>query len=157
MSCPSPLPAASPARPYAAPPDFFCYWTAGGRDAAWIHVDGSLDIATTPDLQLTLQAPLLQTRLVVLDLRAVDFMDSSALHAIVDASLQARAIGRRLHIVRGPPRVDRMFTLTDTTADVEIVDLDPIAPPVQALLELAEAEDEGVRIQPGSAALVNRT
>jgi anti-sigma B factor antagonist len=139
MSCPSPLPAPPPARPYAAPPDFSCSWTAGGLDAAWIHVNGSLDIATTPHLELTLHAPLLQTRLVVLDLRAVDFMDSSALHVIVDASTQARAIGSRLIIIRGPPAVDRMFTLTGTTDDVEIVDLDPSAPPVQVLLALAEA------------------
>jgi hypothetical protein len=38
-----------------------------------------------------------------------------------------------------------VFTLTGTAAAVEIVDLDPTAPPVQVLLGLAEA---GLRIQP---------
>jgi hypothetical protein len=41
-------------------------------------------------------------------------------------------------LVRGPSHVDRLFTLTGTSDAVEIVDLDPIAPPVQALVELAQ-------------------
>ena len=76
-------------------------------------------------------------RLVVLDLRGLAFMDSSGVHAIVDAGIRARQGGRRLIVLRGPPNVDRVFTLAGRRDDVEIHDLDPVEPPVQALLRLA--------------------
>lgn len=31
----------------APPPAIVCSWTNGGLDAAWVHVAGKLDIATT--------------------------------------------------------------------------------------------------------------
>jgi anti-sigma B factor antagonist len=122
----------------ALPPAFVCSWTIGGLDAAWLHLAGELDIATTPELQRTLHEPELQARLVALDLRELAFMDSSGVHAIVNASIRARQVGRRLVVLRGPPSVDRMFTLTGSSGDVEIVDVDPVEPPFQALLQLAE-------------------
>ena len=143
MSSPPLLLAPTHDRKDVVPPGFACSWTASGLDAAWVHASGALDIATTPHLELTLSAPLLQARLVVLDLRELVFMDSSGLHLIVDASIRARANGSRLLILRGPPEVDRMFTLTGTAADVEIADIAPMAPPVQVLLQLAEAEAAG--------------
>jgi len=107
------------------PPPFACSWTNGGLDAAKVHVAGELDIATTPQLQETLLEPQLQAQLVVLDMREVAFMDSSGVHAIVNASVRARKVGRRLVLLRGGLDVDRVFTLTGSTGDVEIVDLDP--------------------------------
>jgi anti-anti-sigma regulatory factor len=69
-------------------------------------------------------------------------MDCSAAHAIVNASINARQLGRRLILLRGPPNVDCVFTLTESTGAVEIADLnlDPAALPVQALLRLAAAD-----------------
>jgi hypothetical protein len=46
-------------------------------------------------------------------------------HAIVNASLRARQVGHRLVLLRGGLDVDRVFTLTGSSDDVEIVDLDP--------------------------------
>ena len=65
------------------PPAFVCARRDGGLEAAWVHVAGELDIATTPHLA---QAQL-QARPVVLDLRGLAFMDSSGVHAIVGASI----------------------------------------------------------------------
>lgn len=129
----------------ALSPAFVCSWTNDGLDAAWVHVAGELDIATTPQLERTLREDQLQARLVVLDLRELAFMDSSGVHAIVSASIRARRCGRRLVLLRGPTNVDRvnvdrLFTLTGSPDDVEIVDLDPVEPPVQALLQLAEED-----------------
>jgi anti-sigma B factor antagonist len=108
------------------PPPFVCSWSNGSLDSANVHITGELDIATSPQLQETLLEPQLQAQLVVLDLREVAFMDSSGVHAIVNASIRARRVGRRLVLLRGGLDVDRVFTLTGSSKDVEIVDLDPI-------------------------------
>jgi anti-anti-sigma factor len=123
----------------ARPQVFVCWWTDGGLDAAWMHVAGELGVATTPQLVRTLLEPELQALLVVLDLSELAFMDIFGVHAIVNASIRARQGGRRLFVLRGSPKVDRMFTLTESS-DVEIGDVDPVEPPVQALLELAEED-----------------
>jgi anti-sigma B factor antagonist len=122
------------------PRAFVCSHTNGGLDAAWVHVAGELDIATTPRLESTLRELHSQALLVVLDLREVEFVDSSGVHAIVDASVRARRAARRLVVVRNPATVDRVFTLTESFHEVDIGDLHPAEPPVQVLLRLA-AED----------------
>jgi anti-sigma B factor antagonist len=132
------LPDSIAGRADVLPPAFVCSWRDGGLDAAWVHVAGELDIATTPQLERTLAHAQLQARLVVLDLRGVAFMDSSGVHAIVGASIRARQVARRLVVLRGPPNVHRIFTLTGRVDVVEIHDVDPVEPPVQVLLRLAE-------------------
>ena len=122
------------------PPAFDCSCTGGGPDGAWVHVVGELDIATTPQLERTLRDAQLEARLVVLDLRELAFMDSAGVHVIVDAGIRARQVARRLLVLRGPPHVDRVFTLAARRDDVEIHDLDPDEPPAQVLLQLAEEE-----------------
>ena len=115
------------------PTDFACTATHGGLDAAWVYVAGELDIATAPQLERTLHESQQLAHLTVLDLRELAFMDSAGVHAIVNASLQARQDGRRLVMVRGRPDIYRMFTLTASTDDVDIGDPDPVQPPVPAL------------------------
>jgi anti-sigma B factor antagonist len=115
------------------PPAFACTATHGGLDAAWVTVVGELDIATAPVLALTLHESQQLAHLTVLDLRELAFMDSAGVHTIVNASLRARKNGRRLVLVRGRPAIYRMFTLTSSTADVDIADPDPVQPPVPAL------------------------
>ena len=114
---------------------FVCSCTDGGLDAAWVHVAGELDIATAPQLERTLRETQQQARLVLLDLRELTFMDSAGVHTIVNASIDARRLGRRVVLLRGPPNVDRMFALTGSSDAVEIGDLDhfPVEPPGPAL------------------------
>jgi anti-sigma B factor antagonist len=120
-----------------APPPFECSWTSGGLDAGWVRVAGALDIATAPKLARTLREPGLQTHLVVLDLHDLAFLDCSGVHAIVAASLRARHAGHRLVLLHGSARINRMFTLTGTSGDVEIGDLPLVEPPLRAQLQLA--------------------
>jgi anti-sigma B factor antagonist len=131
MSLELAFPALDAARADSLPPPFACSCTNGGLDAARVYVGGELDIATTPQLERTLSQS--QARLVVLDLRELAFIDSCGVHAIVNASVRARQAGRRLVLVRVPANVDRMFTLTGSSDQVEIGDVDPVAPPVHAL------------------------
>lgn len=116
-------------------PAFGCSWTDGGPEAAWVHVAGKLDLATVPQLERTLREPQLQAGLVVLDLRELRFIDTAGVVAIVHASFCARQAGRRLILLRAPPNVDRMFTLTATCDDLEIGDVDHVEPLVQMRLE----------------------
>jgi anti-sigma B factor antagonist len=122
----------------AMPPVCECTLRDGGLDAAWVHAVGELDLATAQQLEQTLRLAELRAQRVVLDLRELDFMDCSGMHVIVDASIRARRPGRRLVLVRGPSRVDRVLTLTGASDVLEIVDLDPVQPPVQALVQLAQ-------------------
>jgi hypothetical protein len=78
--------------------------------AAWVHVAGALDIATTPQLVETLDASMLDARLVVLDLRELAFMDCAGVHASVE-----------------------LFALTGNAGRVDIGDLGPVQPPVPSL------------------------
>jgi anti-anti-sigma factor len=121
----------------ALPPPFACSWTNGGLDAAWVHVAGELDIATTPRLERTLRKGQLQARLVVLDVRELAFIDGCGVHAIVNASVRARRVGGRLVVLRGRADVDRVLTLTGSSDDGEIGDADPVDPRDQVLLRLA--------------------
>jgi anti-anti-sigma factor len=105
---------------------FACTATHGGLDAAWVNVVGELDIETAPELERTLRESGELAHLTVLDLRELAFMDCAGAHAIVSASLSARKAGRRLVLVRGRPEVYRMFTLTGSSGDVDIGDLDPV-------------------------------
>ncbi len=120
------------------PPSFLCSSTNDGLSAAWIHASGELDVATSRQLRRKLDEPHLQARLVVLDLRDLTFMDSCGVYVIVNASIDARRSGRRLVLRRGPPQVDHMFALTETTADLDISDIDQAQPPAEILLRVAE-------------------
>ena len=115
----------------AVPPGFGCTLRDGGRDVAWVRVTGELDIATAPILEQTLRRAEQRARRIVLDLRELEFMDSSGVHVIVDGALRATAAGRRLVLVRGSAQVDRVFDLTTASDDLEIVDLNPVQPPVK--------------------------
>lgn len=66
-----------------------------------MHVAGELDLATAPQLERTLRETQQQARLILLDLRELTFMDSAGVHTIVNASIAARQLGRRLVLLRG--------------------------------------------------------
>jgi anti-anti-sigma factor len=60
--------------------------------------------------------------LVVVDLRGLEFMDSTGLHLLLQAQQQAQDSGRRLVLVRGPDAVQRLFDLTGVAEALTIVD-----------------------------------
>ena len=125
-------------RAHALAPPFDCSWTDGGLNAAWVHLAGELDMDTTPELERTLREP--RARLVVLDMRDLAFMDSSGVHAIVNAAARVRRLGQRLVILRGPPDVDRLFELTGNTRFVEDGDVAPVDPSVKAIRQRGDSD-----------------
>jgi anti-sigma B factor antagonist len=59
---------------------------------------------------------------VVLDLRGLEFMDSSGLRLVVLADMQAREAGRRFALVRGDETVHRVFEITRMSDRLQFVD-----------------------------------
>jgi anti-anti-sigma factor len=122
------------------PRRFVCTWTEGGREAAWVHLAGELDVATVYQMERTLRRPEVQADVVVLDLRDLIFMDTTGVNALVNATVLARRAGRRLLLLRGSPTVDRMFALTGSVGDVEIGELTELEPAIRTLAGRAAEE-----------------
>jgi len=140
---------------YAPPSPFECSWRPGGSGAAWVHVAGELDLATSPLLRRALRDAQQYARVVVLDLRELTFIESSGVHVILEAAASVRRGEGRLILVRGPADVDRALTLTGASDQVLIVDLDPSEPPVRALLQLASQEKVSARRQTAQLRIEN--
>jgi anti-anti-sigma factor len=84
---------------------------------------GELDIASCERLEKELAAVEADSpETVVLDLRRVEFIDSTGLRALIGADERARSEGRRLAVVRGPNAVERLLAVTQLDQRLEIVD-----------------------------------
>jgi len=84
---------------------------------------GELDIASAPQFEEGLAAVERDTPgVLVLDLRGVEFIDSTGLRAVIAADERARSAGRRFVIVRGTAAVERVFSVTQLDQRLEIVD-----------------------------------
>jgi anti-sigma B factor antagonist len=82
-------------------------------NAALLAVSGELDIATAPELEQALdQICPDQVKLVVVDLRDLEFMDSTGLSTLVRAHQRLAERDCELTLVRGPPQVQRLLDLT---------------------------------------------
>jgi anti-anti-sigma factor len=100
--------------------------TTRDRDGgAHIVLTGELDIATAPQLDEEVARLEGEGRaLIVIDLRGLEFMDSSGLRALLAADTRARNRGARLVIVRGDDRIQRVLRITRLDERLEIVDDD---------------------------------
>ena len=92
-------------------------------DRVRLVLSGELDISSAPQLEGALERVEAEgPEELVLDLRGLQFMDSTGLRTVVSADQRARDAGRRLAIVRGPEPVDRIFNVTRLDERLEIVD-----------------------------------
>ncbi len=88
-----------------------------------IAVSGELDLASSPALDEELDRVFgSNEQLVILDLRQLEFMDSTGLSVLIRAHQTAEAAERRLCLVKGPPQVQRLLTLTGVGERLEVVD-----------------------------------
>ena len=97
--------------------------TSDRPDGVHVELSGELDLATAPKLEDELSrvegdGP----DVIVLDLRPLAFMDSSGLRALLSADARARESGRRLVLIRGDERVQRVLRITRLDERLEIVD-----------------------------------
>lgn len=78
-----------------------------------IHVDGELDVYTSPQLQDALmQAAEQGHRQVVVDLSGVGFIDSSGLGVLVGSKKRMAAQAGRLRLVITDPNLVKIFRIT---------------------------------------------
>ncbi|MGZ4220219.1 MAG: STAS domain-containing protein [Solirubrobacteraceae bacterium] len=85
-----------------------------------VAVEGELDLVSAPELEEALKRELLASNDVLLDLSEMDFIDSTGLHAIVEAVRTAKAVGRKLKLNSDLPAHARRL--------MEIVGLLPFIP-----------------------------
>jgi len=88
-----------------------------------VALSGELDIATAPKLEDEVRR--LEDdghTLIVIDLRGLEFMDSSGLRALLAADSRARERGARIVLVRGDERIQRVLRITRMDERLEMVD-----------------------------------
>jgi anti-anti-sigma factor len=91
--------------------------------ATRLALEGELDISSAARVEREIasledQEP----AALILDLRALEFMDSTGLRIVVSANARAEEAGRRLVVVRGPEAVQRIFHITRLDERLEMVD-----------------------------------
>jgi len=98
--------------------------TTHNGTVAVIAPTGELDLSGAALLEDELDRLALEPELsaVVLDMRQLEFMDSSGLRLVVLADMRAREAGRRFVLVKGAETVHRVFEITRMSERLEFVD-----------------------------------
>jgi anti-anti-sigma factor len=92
-------------------------------DAAVVTVSGELDLASSAALEEEFQRVAeSDAQQVVVDLRSLEFMDSTGLSTLVKAHQRAVESGQRFGLVRGSPQVQRLLSLTGVAERVVFAD-----------------------------------
>jgi anti-sigma B factor antagonist len=96
------------------------------RTSPRIAVAGELDLASAGELEAELKTvESSNPELVVLDLRELEFMDSTGLRTLLAAHARAQDRGARLIVVRPPSEVGRVLQVTRMDEHLELVDEPP--------------------------------
>ena len=77
-----------------------------------IALQGELDFGTAFDVELRLEEAMRRTRHLVIDLRNLDFIDSTGLGVLVEAQQRARREGVTLEVLPGPRAVQQVFEVS---------------------------------------------
>jgi anti-anti-sigma factor len=113
----------------ATPPEEFAISSDRRDGRVYVSLRGELDLATAPELEQLVNDSLDGGEQVVVDLRGLEFMDSSGIRVLVAAHARAKRTGTRLVVVR--PGTD---SAVSKIVDVSGLDreLDIVADPADA-------------------------
>ena len=117
----------SPPEPIIGLPPFSCLCSSVGR-AASVALSGELDIRTVPELDWVLSRAQTAAEMVVVDLRELEFIDSSGVQLLLAAHRRALRNGGRMMVIRGSAEIEWYFALIGLNRQLEFV----AAPPVEA-------------------------
>ena len=108
----------------ATPPDEFSIATSARDGRTHLTLRGELDLATAPELEQLVNERLDAGEEVVVDLRALEFMDSSGIRVLVAAHARAGRSGTRLIVVRPAPgtAVAKIVDVSGLDGELNIVD-----------------------------------
>lgn len=102
--------------------DFLVDTYSTGR-AITVSLSGELDMISAPALERAFaRLPASQAEVILVDLRGLEFMDSTGLHLLVQAQQIAHEAGRRFALIRGREQVQRLFDLSGVAESLTIVD-----------------------------------
>jgi anti-sigma B factor antagonist len=87
-----------------------------------VHVTGELDLATAPQLQHVLDDRSAEAGAVVVDLSAVEFVDSSGLRLLVVELRRCESEGRRFAVVPGAGEARRVIELSGLATHLPLVE-----------------------------------
>jgi anti-sigma B factor antagonist len=108
----------------AMDPSGFSISTSDLDGRAVVVVRGELDLATAPDLEEVVSERLDAGQEVVVDLRELEFMDSSGLRVLVVAHSRVMDTGGRFAIVRPPVggEVAKIMSIAGIDLELELID-----------------------------------
>jgi anti-sigma B factor antagonist len=100
------------------------YETTRNGTVAIVSPTGELDLSGAAVLEVELERLTADPELaaLVLDMRGLEFMDSSGLRLVVLTDMRAREAGRRFSLVRGDETVHRVFEITRMSDRLDFVD-----------------------------------
>jgi anti-sigma B factor antagonist len=91
--------------------------------ASVLAISGELDLSSTPELEGHLaEAFRSDAKVVIVDLRQLEFIDSTGLSVLVKADQQAQAAGCEFGIVNGGAQVRRLLSLTGVTERLRVAE-----------------------------------
>ncbi len=87
-----------------------------------LRLDGELDLASVPVLEHAVEDATLDAATeIVLDLRGLEFIDSTGLRAILLQDKRSAERGQTFALVRGPEQVQRLMNMTRVDEHLRIV------------------------------------
>jgi anti-sigma B factor antagonist len=87
-----------------------------------LRLDGDLDLASVPLLESEVElATLDDTASIVLDLRGLEFLDSTGLRAILLLDKRSTERGQAFALVRGSEQVQRLMSMTRVDEHLKII------------------------------------
>ena len=109
-----------------SPKPFRCTLEDAGEQTARVLPAGELDMATAEELEACLkEARDTGFRRLIVDLRGLDFMDSSGLTLLTRWTLGAHRGGYEFAVIPGDERITRLFELTGLKPHFTFVDGSP--------------------------------
>jgi anti-anti-sigma factor len=104
-------------------PTGFSISTSDRDGRAVVVIRGELDLATAPDLEAALQERLDAGQDVVVDLRELDFMDSTGLRVLVAAHTRVEGTEQRFLIVRPRPGapIERILAIAGVERVLDLI------------------------------------
>jgi anti-anti-sigma factor len=94
------------------------------EEARLVRVAGEIDASTAGELRRHVLDGRDERTALLLDLAEVDFIDSTGLRVLLDASSDATDMGWPFFIVRPSATVQRLIALTGTAPDLALVEPD---------------------------------
>jgi anti-sigma B factor antagonist len=92
------------------------------QDRIVLGLHGELDLASVPLLESEIQsAEMNTTRMVVLDLEDLQFMDSAGLRTILSAHECSQERGQKFALTRGPQQIQRLLAITGVSEHLRII------------------------------------